>query len=231
MEDYLFLIPALPLIAFAINFLLGRWYIKGRAHWIAVPLVFASWLLSLLVLIDIADKDEPISQHLFTWIPSGSFNVEVNLFADQLTAVMLMVVMSVGFLVHVYSIGYMKGDGGYYRFFAYLPLFVFSMLMLVLADNYLLLFVFWEAVGLCSYFLIGFWYKRRSAANAAKKAFIVNRIGDLGFGLGIMLTFWTFDTVNFHGPDGVFARVGEASESTVFWIAILLFLGACGMSA
>src|SRR5215204_656293 len=206
MESYLFLIPALPLIAFAVNFLLGRWYVKGKAHWVSVPLVFASWVLSLLVLIDIADKDEPISQHLFTWIPSGSFNVEVNLFADQLTAIMLMVVMSVGFLVHVYSIGYMKGDGGYYRFFAYLPLFVFSMLMLVLADNYLLLFVFWEAVGLCSYLLIGFWYKRRSAANAAKKAFIVNRVGDLGFGLGIMLTFWTFGAVSF---SDVFSRVGE----------------------
>ena len=144
---------------------------------------------------------------------------------------MLLVVTSVGLLVHIYSIGYMHGDGGYYRFFAYLPLFVFSMLMLVLADNFLLLFVFWEAVGLCSYFLIGFWYKRRSAVNAAKKAFIVNRVGDLGFGLGIMLTFWTYDTVNFHGPDGVFARVGEASDSTVFWIAILLFIGACGKSA
>ena len=143
MESYLFLIPVLPLIAFAINFLLGQWYIKDKAHWIAVPLVFASWVLSLLVLIDIADKDEPISQHLFTWIPSGSFNVDVNLYADQLTAVMLMVVTTVGFLVHVYSIGYMDGDGEKYStFFSYLPLFVFSMLMLVLADNYLLLFVF-----------------------------------------------------------------------------------------
>jgi NADH-quinone oxidoreductase subunit L len=231
MEDYLFLIPALPLIAFAINFLLGRWYIKDKAHLVSVPLVFASWVLSLLVMIDIADKDEPISQHLFTWIPSGSFNVEVNLFADQLTAVMLMVVMSVGFLVHVYSIGYMKGDGGYYRFFAYLPLFVFSMLMLVLADNYLLLFVFWEAVGLCSYLLIGFWFKRRSAANAAKKAFIVNRIGDLGFGLGVMMIFWTFGTVNFFGADGVFAQAPEIKTATITLIAVLLFTGAIGKSA
>jgi NADH-quinone oxidoreductase subunit L len=231
MEDYLFLIPALPLIAFAINFLLGRWYIKDKAHWIAIPLVFASWVLSLLVLIDIADKDEPISQHLFTWIPSGSFNVDVNLYADQLTAVMLMVVMSVGFLVHVYSIGYMHGDGGYYRFFSYLPLFVFSMLMLVLADNYLLMFVFWEAVGLCSYLLIGFWFKRRSAANAAKKAFIVNRIGDLGFGLGVMLTFWTFGTLSFFGADGVFAQVPEIATTTLTGIALLLFAGAIGKSA
>src|SRR5215218_2046565 len=203
MADWLFLIPLLPLAAFAVNLFLGRGYIRDNAHWISVPAVFASWLLSIFVFFDIRDKDHAISQHLFTWIPSGSFDVEINLFADQLTAIMLLVVTSVGLLVHIYSIGYMHGDGGYYRFFAYLPLFVFSMLMLVLADNFLLLFVFWEAVGLCSYLLIGYYFKRRSAANAAKKAFIVNRIGDLGFGLGIMLTFWTFDTVNFHGPDGV----------------------------
>lgn len=234
MADWLFLIPALPLAAFAINLFFGRNYIRDNAHWVAVPAVFGSWLLSVFVLFDVRgnpDSAKAISQHLFDWIPSGSFNAEVNLYVDQLTAVMLLVVTTVGLLVHVYSIGYMHGDGGYYRFFAYLPLFVFSMLMLVLADNLLLLFVFWEAVGLCSFFLIGFWYKRRSAANAARKAFVVNRVGDLGFGLGIMLTFWTFDTISFHGPDGIFARVGEANNTTIGWIAILLFIGACGKSA
>nr|MBA3527784.1 NADH-quinone oxidoreductase subunit L [Propionibacteriaceae bacterium] len=152
MADWLFLIPLLPLAAFAVNILAGRGYIGDKAHWVSVPAVFASWLLSIFVFLDIRDTDHAISQHLFTWIPSGTFDVQVNLFADQLTAIMLLVVTSVGLLVHVYSIGYMHGDGGYYRFFAYLPLFVFSMLMLVLADNFLLLFVFWEAVGLCSYF-------------------------------------------------------------------------------
>jgi NADH-quinone oxidoreductase subunit L len=231
MASYLFLIPALPLAAFAINFLLGRWYIKDKAHWIAAPAVFGSWLISLFVLYDISDKDQPLSQHLFTWIPSGSFNVDVNLYADQLTAVMLMVVTSVGFLVHVYSIGYMHKDPGYYRFFSYLPLFVFSMLMLVLAENYLLLFVFWEAVGLCSYLLIGFWFKRRSAANAAKKAFIVNRIGDLGFGLGVIMIFWTFGTLNFFGDNGVFAQVPNIATNKLTLIALLLFAGAIGKSA
>jgi NADH-quinone oxidoreductase subunit L len=231
MASYLFLIPALPLAAFAINFLLGRWYIKDKAHWIACPAVFGSWLLSVFVLFDIRDKDAAISQHLFTWIPSGSFNVEVNLFADQLTAVMLMVVTTVGFLVHVYSIGYMHKDPGYYRFFSYLPLFVFSMLMLVLADNYLVLFVFWEAVGLCSYLLIGFWFKRRSAANAAKKAFIVNRIGDLGFGLGVIMIFWTLGTLNFFGDNGVFANVDSIATNKMTLIALLLFTGAVGKSA
>src|SRR5215207_2889437 len=217
MADFLFLIPLLPLAAFAVNFLLGRWVIKDAAHWVAAPAVFGSWLVSLLVLRDISRHDEPISQHLFRWIPAGDFNVDVNLYADQLTAVMLMVVTTVGFLVHVYSIGYMKGDGGYYRFFSYLPLFVFSMLMLVLADNYLLMFVFWEAVGLCSYLLIGYYFKRRSAGNAAKKAFIVNRIGDVGFGLGIMLIFTTFGTITYAGEQGVFAQIelGGFTEKTL----------------
>ena len=233
MADYLFLIPLLPLAAFVVNILLGRTVIRENAHWVAAPAVFGSWLLSVFVLLDINANDHPLDQHLFRWIPSGTFNVDVNLFADQLTAVMLLVVTTVGLLVHIYSIGYMHGDGGYYRFFSYLPLFVFSMLMLVLSDNFLLMFVFWEAVGLCSFFLIGFWYKRRSAANAAQKAFIVNRVGDLGFGLGIMLTFWTFGTVAFHGEEGVFAHVADPAvgTGTLTAIALLLFLGACGKSA
>lgn len=233
MADYLFLIPALPLLAFAINFLLGRWYIKDKAHWIAAPAVFGSWLLSVFVFFDIRDSHEPIAQHLFTWIPSGDFHVNVSLYADQLTAIMLLVVTTVGFLVHLYSIGYMNGDSGFYRFFSYLPLFVFSMLMLVLADNYLLVFVFWEAVGLCSYLLIGYYFKRRSAGNAAKKAFIVNRVGDLGFGLGIMWIFTAFGTLDFFGEDGVFyqASHGVASQGALTGIALLLFMGACGKSA
>ena len=228
MNDWLFLIPLLPLAAFVVNILLGRGYLRENAHWVASLAVFGSWLLSLFVLIDIYRDDHTLDQHLFTWIPAGSFNVEVNLFADQLTAVMLMVVTTVGFLVHVYSIGYMHGDGGYYRFFSYLPLFVFSMLMLVLADNFLLLFVFWEAVGLCSYFLIGFWYKRRSAVNAAKKAFIVNRIGDLAFGLGLIWIFYQFGTLEF---SEVFAQIPAAPVAVVTGIALLLFGGAAGKSA
>jgi NADH-quinone oxidoreductase subunit L len=231
MADYLILIPLLPLIAAIINLLLGRSVTRHNAHWISVPAVAVSWVCSLLVLRELWNDDHAIEQKLFTWIPSGSFNVPVNLFADQLTAVMLLVVTSVSLLVHIYSIGYMKGDPGYYRFFAYLPLFVFSMLMLVLADNYMMVFFGWEAVGLCSYLLIGFYYKRRSAGNAAKKAFIVNRIGDLGFGLGVMMIFWTFGTLNFWGDEGVFARVGEAGQTTITAIALLLFAGAVGKSA
>ncbi|MCC6703674.1 MAG: NADH-quinone oxidoreductase subunit L [Thermomicrobiales bacterium] len=231
MADYLILIPLLPLVAAIINLLLGRTVTRGKAHLVSVPAVAGSWFVSLLVLRDIWNTEHAIEQKLFTWIPSGSFNVPVNLYADQLTAVMLMVVTSVGLLVHIYSIGYMHGDGAYYRFFAYLPLFVFSMLMLVLADNYMIVFFFWEAVGLCSFLLIGYYYKRRSAGNAAKKAFIVNRVGDLGFGLGVIMIFWTFGTVNFWGPEGVFARVGDFGQTTITVIALLLFTGAIGKSA
>src|SRR3954447_2917938 len=233
MSDYLFLIPALPLVAFAINYLFGRGFIGDKATWIATPAVGASFVLSVLAFLDLRRHDKPLNQHLFTWIPSGNFNVEINLHVDQLTAIMLLVVSSVGFLVHVYSTGYMAGDPGFYRFFSYLPLFVFSMLMLVLADNYLVIFIFWEAVGLCSYLLIGYYFKRRSASNAAKKAFIVNRVGDLGFGLAIMWTYTAFGTLKFFGEDGVFAlaRSGAVSSHTLTGISLLLFMGAMGKSA
>ncbi len=233
MADYLFLIPLLPLVAAFVNFLFGRNYIKSQAHWIAAPAVFASFVLSVLVFFDVRDKGEAIDQHIYTWIPSGSFQVDINLHVDQLTAIMLLVVSSVGFLVHLYSSGYMHGDSGYYRFFSYLPLFVFSMLMLVLADNYLVIFIFWEGVGLCSYLLIGYYFKRRSASNAAKKAFIVNRIGDLGFGLAIMWTYSAFGTLKFFGDDGVFhmAASGDIPSRTLTGISLLLFMGAMGKSA
>jgi NADH-quinone oxidoreductase subunit L len=233
MADYLFLIPALPLLAFAINAVLGRTLIKDNAHWIAAPAVFASFVVSLLVFFDVRDSGEAIDKHLFTWIPSGSFDIQVALHVDQLTAIMLLVVSGVGFLVHFYSVGYMAGDSSFYRFFTYLPLFVFSMLMLVLANNFLVLFLFWEAVGLCSYVLIGFYHKRRSANNAAKKAFIVNRVGDLGFGVGIMWIYAAFGTLNFFGDSGVFAlaQSGVVSGRTLTGISLLLFAGAVGKSA
>ncbi|HEU0163959.1 MAG TPA: NADH-quinone oxidoreductase subunit L, partial [Thermomicrobiales bacterium] len=236
MENLLFLIPLLPLLAFLVNGLIGRFVIRANAHWVSAPAVFISWALSVGVLIQIHHDNNPIHQRLFTWIPAGDFNVAASLYADQLTAVMLVVVTTVGLLVHVYSIGYMHGDDGYYRFFAYLPLFVFSMLMLVLADNLLVLFVFWEAVGLCSYLLIGYYFRRRSAVNAAKKAFIVNRIGDVGFGIGIIYTFWTFKTINFYGANGIFADAANRTAlgiagGTLTAIGILLFIGAMGKSA
>jgi NADH-quinone oxidoreductase subunit L len=227
MEQYLFLVPLLPLLAFAINLLFGR-VVRTGASWIASLAVFASFILSLLVFQQISATGEPFRQDLYTWIQAGDFHIGINLFVDQLTAVMLIVVTSVGFLVHVYSRGYMQGDPGFARFFAYLPFFVFSMLMLVLADNFLLLFFFWEGVGLASYLLIGFWFTRRSASSAAQKAFIVNRIGDLAFGLGLIWIFYQFGTMEFQE---VFAQVPEAPVAVLTGIALLLFGGAAGKSA
>jgi len=236
MSNLLFLIPLLPLLAFCVNVLFGRSIIRGNAHWIATPAVFVSWVLALVTLYQVHQDDKIFSQRLFTWIPAGDFNVAVTLHVDQLTAIMLVVVTTVGLLVHIYSVGYMHGEDGFYRFFSYLPLFVFSMLMLVLADNLLLLFVFWEAVGLCSYLLIGYYFRRRSANNAARKAFVVNRIGDVGFGLGIIMMFWTFGTINFYGDNGIFAMATNhaafgISGGALTAIGILLFIGACGKSA
>jgi NADH-quinone oxidoreductase subunit L len=166
---------------------------------------------------------------LFTWVVAGTFETAVTGQVDQLTAVMLLVVTGVGFLIHVYSMGYMHDDPGYARFFTYLNMFVFSMVMLVLAGNFLVLYVFWEAVGLCSYLLIGFWYEKQAASDAGKKAFIVNRVGDFGFGLGIMLIWVTFGTLNYAE---VFAKADETvATGTYLAIALLLFMGACGKSA
>ncbi len=181
----LWLVPAFPLAGALINVLFGR--LTGRrAHWIAVPALAGSFLASCAVAAR-AWSSGAFSDTLFTWIVAGDFETGVTAYVDALTGVMLLVVTGVGFLIHLYSTGYMHDDPGYARFFAYLNLFVFSMTMLVLAGNFLLLYVFWEAVGLCSYLLIGFWYTRPAAAQAGKKAFIVNRVGDFGFGLGIML--------------------------------------------
>jgi NADH-quinone oxidoreductase subunit L len=166
---------------------------------------------------------------LFPWVVAGSFKAPVTAQVDQLTAVMLLAVTGVGFLIHLYSAGYMHDDDGYARFFTYMNLFVFSMVMLVLAGNFLLFYVFWEAVGLCSYLLIGFWYEKKSASDAGKKAFIVNRVGDFGFGLGVMLIWVTFGTLQF---GEVFAKAdASVSTNTYLAIALLLFMGACGKSA
>ena len=233
MDRYLFLIPLLPLLASGFNLLVSRKYFPEKAHLPAIAGVAGSLVVSLLVFRDINDGKGPLTQHAWEWIGSGSFHVQTGFFADQLTAIMIVMVTFVSLLVHIYSIGYMHGDVSYYRFFSWLPLFVFSMLLLLLADNYLLMFVGWEMVGLCSYLLIGFFHKRRSAADAAVKAFVVNRVGDVGFGIGIMAIFVTFGTISFAGDQGVFAQVneGDFSTRTLTMIGLLLFTGAIGKSA
>jgi NADH-quinone oxidoreductase subunit L len=227
MSRLVWLIPLFPLVGTLINALFGR-VIGHKAHWIAVPALLASFVTSCLVFSRVW-HGETWTGDLFPWVIAGPFKAAVTAQVDQLTAVMLLVVTGVGFLIHLYSAGYMHDDHGYARFFTYLNLFVFSMVMLVLAGNFLVLYVFWEAVGLCSYLLIGFWYERKSASDAGKKAFIVNRVGDFGFGLGIMLIWVTFGTLNY---GEVFGKADASVSTNVYLaIALLLFMGACGKSA
>src|SRR5205807_1607299 len=181
-----------------------------------------------------AQTQQAFRKEFFDWIVAGNFRAGFDLQMDQLTAVMVLVVTGVGFLIHIYSTGYMAHEGGYYRFFSYLNLFMFFMLILVLAANYVLLFVGWEGVGLASYLLIGFYFLKKSASDAGKKAFIVNRIGDFGFMLGMFLLFKTFGTLDF---TQLFAKAAPWSHESwgvfgTFTVAcLLLFTGACGKSA
>lgn len=236
MDKYV-LIPLLPLIAFFINIIFGRKIIREKAHWISTLAVLSSWVISVITLSEVVNG-KVINRDIYTWIISGNFSVSVGFLIDQLTAVMLIVVTTVSSLVHIYSIGYMHGDKGYYRFFSYLSLFTFSMLMLVMANNFLQLYFGWEAVGLCSYLLIGFWYEKKSASDAGKKAFIVNRFGDFGFGLGVILVFLTFGTLHyapvFGGVQGIVGRTINIlgyDVDLITLMALLLFCGAVGKSA
>ena len=199
-----------------------------RSWIVPVSLVAISWVISMAVFANVIFGGREYHVSLYEWIGAGDFHVEIAFFVDALTAMLLLVVSTVGLLVHVYSIGYMNGDRGFWRFFAYLNLFMFSMLLLILGDNFLMLYVGWEAVGLCSYLLIGYWYKKPSASGAAKKAFVVNRIGDFGFGLGIMAIWTALGTLQF---DEVFERIGGLDPALVTLIALLLFAGAVGKSA
>ncbi len=228
----LWLIPLFPLIGFILNGLLGKRLSKPAINLIAVGAVAASFIYVVIVLSKLYPLDTAHSEHYFTWIQSGFLQIGFDLFVDRLTAVMLLVVTGVGLLIHIYAVGYMEHEGGYYRFFCYFNLFVFFMLILVLASNLLLLFVGWEGVGLCSYLLVGFYFTEDFASNAANKAFIVNRIGDFGFSLGIFLIVITFKTLDF---GKIAAAVGtmpvEATAGTLTAITLLLLVGATGKSA
>jgi len=225
----LWLIPAIPLLGFLINGIFGRRLPKNLVTAIAVGSVFLSlgWVL-MKVLPGLAELRGAYTEHYFTWIASGNLQVGVNFTVDRLTAVWLLIVTGIGFLIHVYSIGYMAHEGGYYRFFAYMNLFMFFMLVLVLAGNYLLMFVGWEGVGLCSYLLIGFYFDKQFATNAGNKAFIVNRIGDFGFSLAVFLMFRQFGSLDFAT---VFGQASAAPEWALNTIGLLLLVGACGKSA
>jgi NADH-quinone oxidoreductase subunit L len=232
----LWLIPVFPLIGFLLNGLFGRRLPKSAINLIACGSVLLSFVWVVKTLSALGAFSGTLEgthfEHYYTWIQSGAFNISIDFAVDRLTAVMLMVVTGVGFLIHIYSIGYMAHEGGYYRFFAYLNLFMFFMLVLVLGANYLVMFVGWEGVGLCSYLLIGFYFLEKFATTAGNKAFIVNRIGDFGFSLAVFLIAVHFGTLDF---GRVFSQVGPMPvESSPGWIAaicLLLLVGAAGKSA
>jgi NADH-quinone oxidoreductase subunit L len=244
MLDNIWLIPVFPLLGAAIQLFFGRKSSNKAVSAVSVGLPGLSFLWAVGCFVQFLRLPETYHhvfiKQLYTWLPAGAFhlsngtlgifNVDVGMQLDPLSCVMMLVVTGVGFLIHVYSMGYMAHEGGYYRFFGYLNLFMFSMLVLVLADNYLMMFVGWEGVGLCSYLLIGFYFLRKSASDAGKKAFIVNRIGDAGFLLGVMLIVVTFGTLNFQAVTEA-ARHGHYPGVVMTAICILLFIGATGKSA
>ena len=230
-KDLITILLISPLIGFLINGLFGKW-LKNVSGWIASIAVLISFIISAFFVFPAVRSGGELKETLYEWIPIESLNIGFHV--DALTTVMLLVITGVGFLIHIYSIGYMSHDSGRARYFAYLNLFVFAMLILVLGNNYLMMFIGWEGVGLCSYLLIGYWFERKSATDAGKKAFIVNRIGDFGFLLGMFTLFAAFGTLNFDQMFGL-AETNTYEQvfgaSTLIVATLLLFVGAVGKSA
>jgi NADH-quinone oxidoreductase subunit L len=230
MDNYIWLIPVLPLAGFIINGVGRNTLSKGIIALLGCLLVLISFGISVSLFLEVKSTGAPINVTLFQWFAVGDLKLPFAFLVDQLSAIMLLIITGVGFLIHLYSVGYMKDDPGFGKFFAYLNLFVFFMLLLVLGSNYLVMFIGWEGVGLCSYLLIGFWYTNPDYADAAKKAFIMNRIGDLGFILGIFTLITIFGSANFAD---IFpkAGTGQFASAPYTLITILLFIGAVGKSA
>ncbi|MDI6765343.1 MAG: NADH-quinone oxidoreductase subunit L [Bacteroidota bacterium] len=245
MHEYISYIVLLPFIGFLINGIFGKKFsekFSGIIGSSAVGITFAIAVMIFFEMLKLPVEERSHIVTIFSWIAAGSLSINAAYQVDQLSILMTLIVTGVGFLIHVYSIGYMHGDKGFWRFFAYLNLFIFMMLNLVLADNFLLMFLGWEGVGLCSYLLIGFWHDKKfdtggyktgeaTTSDAAKKAFVVNRIGDFGFLIAMFLIFNLFGTLAF---EDVFSRASAIipiGDTTMFWITLLLFLGATGKSA
>src|SRR5580698_3449062 len=227
---HLWLIPLVPFAGFLVNGLLGRRFPKALVTAVALIATLIPFLQVLNIVLHYSSLTLPYTENVGTWITAGGFHADFAFAFDQLTLIMLLVVTGVGFLIHLYSAGYMAHEEGYWRFFAYLNLFMFFMLTLVLAENFLLMFVGWEGVGLASYLLIGFYFTKDSAANAGKKAFVVNRIGDFGFLLAMFLLIAHFGSLDFNN---VFAQISANPLTGGFLtaIALLLVVGAAGKSA
>ncbi len=230
METLIGLLVGAPLLGAAVLLCAGR-RLDRVGHWLGTLLAAASFVIGVVLFADMLGRDpdqRTLHQHLFSWVPVGGFHADVAFQLDQLSMTFVLLITGVGSLIHLYSVGYMEHDERRRRFFGYLNLFLAAMLLLVLADNYLLLYVGWEGVGLASYLLIGFWQHKPSAATAAKKAFIVNRVGDVGLSIAIMIMFSTFGGFAF---GTVFPSTGGTSEATLTGIGLMLLLAACGKSA
>ncbi|GGN29234.1 NADH-quinone oxidoreductase subunit L [Streptomyces fuscichromogenes] len=230
MENLIALLIAAPLLGAAVLLVGGR-RLDAVGQWIGTLLSTTSFVFGVILFVDLLGRntdDRTLIQHLYTWVPVAGFQADVTFRLDQLSMTFVLLITGVGSLIHLYSVGYMEHDERRRRFFGYLNLFLAAMLLLVLADNYLLLYVGWEGVGLASYLLIGFWQHKPSAATAAKKAFLVNRVGDMGLSIAIMLMFTTFGTFAF-GP--VLSHATDASEGRLTAIGLMLLLAACGKSA
>src|SRR3954471_6300398 len=231
MIQLIWLVPLLPLIGFLTIGLGGKKLSKSIVGVLGSGVILAAFILSIGIFFELKGQTEKsITLDLFSWITAGKLSIPFSFLIDPLSSLFLLIITGIGFLIHLYSAGYMHEDEGFARFFTYLNLFVFFMLLLVLGNNYLIMFVGWEGVGLCSYLLIGFWFKNTAYNNAAKKAFIMNRVGDLGFLLGIVLIFITFGSISYHE---VFEQAkGLSTGSPVLTaITLLLFIGAMGKSA
>ena len=231
MINLVWLVPVFPLIGFLINGLGRNLWSKTLVSWIGSVAILASFALSLGIFLELNASDvKSFTVPLFDWIQVGALRIPFSFLVDPLSSIMLLIVTGIGFLIHLYSAGYMHNDGGFAKFFAYLNLFIFFMLLLVLGSNYVVLFIGWEGVGLCSYLLIGFWFTNVNYASAAKKAFIMNRIGDLGFLLAVFFIYSTFGSVEFASVFPQAALLPSGSTILVV-ITLLLFVGATGKSA
>jgi len=234
MTEAVVLVPLFPALGVLLNLIFSRRMSEAAVGIMACASVGASFLSAVVAVFGLSQMEaghRAVETILYQWIGSGKFSADVGFLLDPLSSVMILVVTGVAFLIHVYSIGYMHGDPGVRRFFLYMNLFVFAMLLLVLGNSYVILFVGWEGVGLCSYLLIGFWYVKDSAANAGQKAFVVNRIGDFGFLLGMLLIIFNFGTLSFTKVFAEAPHVFNSGDFMVTLITLLMFLGATGKSA
>jgi NADH-quinone oxidoreductase subunit L len=230
-EQLIWLVPLLPFLGFVINGLGRNSLSKGLVGMIGSGVILASFIISVVIFFSLqGDTQKSHEVFLFDWISAGALHIPLSFLVDPLSSIMLLIITGIGFLIHLYSTSYMHDDAGFGKFFGYLNLFVFFMLLLVLGSNYIVMFIGWEGVGLCSYLLIGFWYTNTAYASAAKKAFVMNRIGDLGFLLGVFLIFNFFGSVEF---SKIFPQAANMlpGNNTLVLITILLFIGACGKSA